>query len=71
LHSKHRFSEPHIKCIMHQLLSGLHECHQMQLIHRDIKSTFLQLSTLFIASVLMRVSCVLRVVVWSPQAPTF
>lgn len=39
LHSKHRFSEPHIKCIMHQLLSGLHECHQMQLIHRDIKSS--------------------------------
>jgi serine/threonine protein kinase len=38
MHSKHRFSEPHIKCIMHQLLSGLHECHQMQLIHRDIKS---------------------------------
>lgn len=38
MHSKKRFNEPQIKCIMHQLISGLAECHEIGLIHRDMKS---------------------------------
>jgi len=39
LRSKRRFTEPQIKCIMQQLVAGLDECHRLQLIHRDIKSS--------------------------------
>jgi serine/threonine protein kinase len=59
---------------MHQLLSGLHECHQMQLIHRDIKSTHLS-SALHFVRVCTHACCVscvcVCVCVWPYQAPTF
>lgn len=32
-----KFTEPQIKCYMHQLLSGLEHCHSQGIIHRDIK----------------------------------
>ncbi|XP_010027349.1 probable serine/threonine-protein kinase At1g54610 [Eucalyptus grandis] len=34
-----RLSEPQIKCYMHQLLSGLHHCHEKGILHRDIKAS--------------------------------
>ncbi|WOL10464.1 putative serine/threonine-protein kinase [Canna indica] len=32
-----KLSEPQIKCYMHQLLSGLEQCHSHGILHRDIK----------------------------------
>ncbi|MBA0726750.1 hypothetical protein Golax_002557 [Gossypium laxum] len=34
-----KFSEPQIKCYMHQLLSGLDHCHSLGVLHRDIKGS--------------------------------
>ncbi|KAA3464768.1 putative serine/threonine-protein kinase isoform X1 [Gossypium australe] len=34
-----KFSEPQIKCYMHQLLSGLDHCHSHGVLHRDIKGS--------------------------------
>lgn len=33
------FTEPQIKCYMHQLLSGLEHCHNRHVLHRDIKGS--------------------------------
>ncbi|CAL0316587.1 unnamed protein product [Lupinus luteus] len=33
------FSEPQVKCYMHQLLSGLEHCHKRHVLHRDIKGS--------------------------------
>ncbi|KAJ1692236.1 hypothetical protein LUZ63_008934 [Rhynchospora breviuscula] len=32
-----KFTEPQVKCYMHQLLSGLDHCHNRGVLHRDIK----------------------------------
>ncbi|CAN6821575.1 unnamed protein product, partial [Brassica oleracea] len=34
-----RFTAPHIKCCMKQLLTGLHYCHVKHVLHRDIKGS--------------------------------
>lgn len=34
-----KFSEPQLKCYMHQLLSGLDHCHSHGVLHRDIKGS--------------------------------
>eukprot|EP00256_Glycine_max_P060611 XP_014629497.1 probable serine/threonine-protein kinase At1g54610 isoform X4 [Glycine max] len=34
-----RFTEPQVKCYMHQLLSGLEHCHNRHVLHRDIKGS--------------------------------
>ncbi|RZB49513.1 probable serine/threonine-protein kinase At1g54610 isoform X2 [Glycine soja] len=34
-----RFTEPQVKCYMHQLLSGLEHCHNRRVLHRDIKGS--------------------------------
>lgn len=34
-----RFTEPQMKCYMHQLLSGLDHCHSRGVLHRDIKGS--------------------------------
>ncbi|XP_059632677.1 probable serine/threonine-protein kinase At1g54610 [Cornus florida] len=37
------FTEPQVKCYMHQLLSGLEHCHNRHVLHRDIKGSNLLL----------------------------
>jgi cyclin-dependent kinase 12/13 len=37
------FTEPQVKCYMHQLLSGLEHCHNNGVLHRDIKGSNLLL----------------------------
>ncbi|XP_028780861.1 probable serine/threonine-protein kinase At1g54610 [Neltuma alba] len=34
-----KFTEPQVKCYMHQLLSGLEHCHERHILHRDIKGS--------------------------------
>ncbi|XP_011015566.1 PREDICTED: probable serine/threonine-protein kinase At1g54610 [Populus euphratica] len=34
-----KFTEPQVKCYMHQLLSGLEHCHNRYVLHRDIKGS--------------------------------
>ncbi|KAJ6769498.1 CELL DIVISION PROTEIN KINASE [Salix koriyanagi] len=34
-----KFTEPQVKCYMHQLLSGLEHCHTRCVLHRDIKGS--------------------------------
>ncbi|CAK9179135.1 unnamed protein product, partial [Ilex paraguariensis] len=34
-----KFTEPQVKCYMHQLLSGLEHCHTHHVLHRDIKGS--------------------------------
>ncbi|KAL2464108.1 putative serine/threonine-protein kinase [Forsythia ovata] len=34
-----KFTEPQVKCFMHQLLSGLEHCHNRHVLHRDIKGS--------------------------------
>ncbi|CAJ2628615.1 unnamed protein product [Trifolium pratense] len=34
-----KFTEPQVKCYMHQLLSGLEHCHTRHVLHRDIKGS--------------------------------
>ncbi|KAG6764852.1 hypothetical protein POTOM_032340 [Populus tomentosa] len=34
-----KFTEPQVKCYMHQLLSGLEHCHNRCVLHRDIKGS--------------------------------
>ncbi|XP_062176169.1 probable serine/threonine-protein kinase At1g54610 [Alnus glutinosa] len=34
-----KFTEPQVKCYMHQLLSGLEHCHKRNVLHRDIKGS--------------------------------
>uniref|UniRef100_A0A2P2JH56 Protein kinase domain-containing protein n=2 Tax=Rhizophora mucronata TaxID=61149 RepID=A0A2P2JH56_RHIMU len=34
-----KFTEPQVKCYMHQLLSGLEHCHDRHVLHRDIKGS--------------------------------
>ncbi|KAL8490702.1 hypothetical protein ACS0TY_022632 [Phlomoides rotata] len=34
-----KFTEPQVKCYMHQLLSGLEHCHNRHILHRDIKGS--------------------------------
>ncbi|KAJ7978055.1 Protein kinase superfamily protein [Quillaja saponaria] len=34
-----KFTEPQVKCYMHQLLSGLEHCHKRYVLHRDIKGS--------------------------------
>ncbi|XP_076952475.1 putative serine/threonine-protein kinase At1g54610 [Bidens hawaiensis] len=38
-----KFTEPQVKCYMHQLLSGLEHCHNRYVLHRDIKGSNLLL----------------------------
>ncbi|XP_072983922.1 probable serine/threonine-protein kinase At1g54610 [Typha latifolia] len=38
-----KFTEPQVKCYMHQLLSGLEHCHDHGVLHRDIKGSNLLL----------------------------
>ncbi|XP_008796211.1 probable serine/threonine-protein kinase At1g54610 [Phoenix dactylifera] len=38
-----KFTEPQVKCYMHQLLSGLKHCHNRRVLHRDIKGSNLLL----------------------------
>ncbi|MFS7922650.1 putative protein-serine/threonine kinase CMGC-CDK-CRK7-CDK9 family [Helianthus anomalus] len=38
-----KFTEPQVKCYMHQLLSGLEHCHTRHVLHRDIKGSNLLL----------------------------
>ncbi|CAA7399942.1 unnamed protein product [Spirodela intermedia] len=38
-----KFTEPQVKCYMHQLLSGLEHCHNNGVLHRDIKGSNLLL----------------------------
>ncbi|XP_071737295.1 probable serine/threonine-protein kinase At1g54610 isoform X2 [Rutidosis leptorrhynchoides] len=38
-----KFTEPQVKCYMHQLLSGLEHCHNSHVLHRDIKGSNLLL----------------------------
>ncbi|KAF8401550.1 hypothetical protein HHK36_012492 [Tetracentron sinense] len=38
-----KFTEPQVKCYMHQLLSGLDHCHNRGVLHRDIKGSNLLL----------------------------
>ncbi|XP_065007370.1 probable serine/threonine-protein kinase At1g54610 isoform X2 [Musa acuminata AAA Group] len=38
-----KFTEPQVKCYMHQLLSGLEHCHNNRVLHRDIKGSNLLL----------------------------
>ncbi|KAJ8452519.1 hypothetical protein Cgig2_000108 [Carnegiea gigantea] len=38
-----KFTEPQVKCYMHQLLSGLEHCHNCGVLHRDIKGSNLLL----------------------------
>ncbi|KAK4483279.1 hypothetical protein RD792_010464 [Penstemon davidsonii] len=34
-----KFTEPQVKCYIHQLLSGLEHCHKRHVLHRDIKGS--------------------------------
>ncbi|XP_073300468.1 probable serine/threonine-protein kinase At1g54610 [Primulina huaijiensis] len=34
-----KFTEPQVKCYMHQLVSGLEHCHNRHVLHRDIKGS--------------------------------
>ncbi|OWM66975.1 hypothetical protein CDL15_Pgr000427 [Punica granatum] len=34
-----KFTEPQVKCYMHQLLSGLEHCHNRRVLHRDVKGS--------------------------------
>ncbi|KAI4338503.1 hypothetical protein MLD38_023553 [Melastoma candidum] len=34
-----KFTEPQVKCYVHQLLSGLEHCHNSNVLHRDIKGS--------------------------------
>ncbi|KAH1138493.1 hypothetical protein GYH30_028140 [Glycine max] len=34
-----KFTEPQVKCYIHQLLSGLEHCHSRNVLHRDIKGS--------------------------------
>ncbi|ERN16931.1 probable serine/threonine-protein kinase At1g54610 [Amborella trichopoda] len=38
-----KFTEPQVKCYVHQLLSGLEHCHNQGVLHRDIKGSNLLL----------------------------
>ncbi|KAH9603967.1 hypothetical protein KSS87_023570 [Heliosperma pusillum] len=38
-----KFTEPQVKCYMHQLISGLEHCHNRRVLHRDIKGSNLLL----------------------------
>ncbi|KAH0655028.1 hypothetical protein KY285_029910 [Solanum tuberosum] len=38
-HKSVKFSEPEIKCYMHQLLKGLDHCHSRGILHRDITTS--------------------------------
>ncbi|XP_057515731.1 probable serine/threonine-protein kinase At1g54610 [Amaranthus tricolor] len=38
-----KFTEPQVKCYMHQLISGLEHCHNRGVLHRDIKGSNLLL----------------------------
>jgi serine/threonine protein kinase len=44
LRAGHRFSVPHVLCIMSQLLDALHHAHEAGIVHRDIKPSNLLIS---------------------------